>query len=271
MAGGSAAGRNEKKMEYTDWLQEQNWLKKGDCVYVISDMLELAKSYKARGSRLCPDELTEGLQRIVGEEGTLLFPTFNWDFCKGTGFDYSRTPVRTGAWSKSVLQRKDFARTAHPLYSFAVWGHHREELLENDSADSFGPGTIFELLLQWDARLLAVGLPALKGASYIHHVEQMVGVPYRYNKSFTGEYRDAWGRCGTRTYRMYVRDLDLDPRHIAGFRPLEEKMSEEGLIRTEYYGEIPSHMLRIADLDREVRKDILENDSRNMYDYKRDH
>lgn len=255
--------------EYIQWLAEQGWLEKGDCVYVVSDMLEMTKWYKAQGSRLVPDELTEGLQKLVGQVGTLLFPAFNWDFCKGVGFDYYKTPVRTGAWSKAVLRRNDFARTAHPLYSFAVWGHHREALLNNQSADSFGPGTVFELLYEWNAKLLAVGLPALKGASYIHHVEQTTGVPYRYNKTFTAEYTDAAGVCEIRTYGMYVRDLEKDPRHINGFQPLEEEMSREGLIRTGYYGSIPSHVLKIKDLHQAVRKDILENDSRKMYDYNR--
>ncbi len=253
---------------YADWLEALGWIKKGDCVYVISDRLELAKAFRARGERLVLGELIEALQRMTGEEGTLLFPAFNWDFCKGAGFDLRRTPVRTGALSKAALGREEFARTAHPIYSFAVWGSHKEELLLNDSKDSFGPGTIFEKMFCWDAKALAIGLAALKGNTYIHHVEQTVGVPYRYNKEFTGEYTDGAGVCGMRTYRMYVRDLDMDPRHIDGFRPLEEKMREEGMIQTAYYGTAPCHMLRIADLDGAVRRDILENDSKNMYVYK---
>ena len=251
-----------------DWLKSLGWIKKGDCVYVISDMLELAKVARNQGKKLVLDDLIEALQELVGEEGTLLFPTFNWDFCKGVGFDCRRTPVRTGALSKAALERKDFARTAHPIYSFAVWGAHKSELLMNDSRDSFGPGTIFEKMFQWDARALVIGLAALKGNTYIHHVEQTVGVPYRYNKEFTADYTDEAGVCEIRTYRMYVRDLDMDPRHIDGFRPLEEKMCKEGLIRTAFYETVPCYLVRLADLDRAVREDIMENDSKNMYIYR---
>lgn len=254
---------------YIHWLEGRNWIAKGDCIYVVSDVLELAKAYRAQGDRLVLDDLIDGLQQLAGEEGTLLFPTFNWDFCKGTGFDYYKTPVRTGALSKAALKRKDFARTAHPLYSFAVWGARREELLANRSQDSFGPGTIFEKMFQWNAKILAIGLPALKGASYIHHVEQTVGVPYRYEKEFTGDYTDAEGVRERRTYRMYVRDLEKDPRHIDGFWPLEEKLRKEGTVLTADYGEVPSCLVGIPELDAAVRKDILENDSRNMYHYNR--
>lgn len=252
---------------FTDWLKGLGWIGAGDCVYVVSDMLELAKTLKAGGGQLDLDELIEGLQGILGSQGTLLFPTFNWDFCKGVGFDYYRTPARTGALPKAALRRTDFHRTAHPLYSFAVWGRRGEELLRNDSPDSFGPGTIFEALFQWQAKVLVIGMPALSGTTYIHHVEQTVGVPYRYHKEFTADYRDADGIRGQRTYRMYVRDLEMDPRHIDGFRPLEEKMRREGDILTAEYGTAPCHLVRISDLDRAVRQDILENDSANMYVY----
>lgn len=254
--------------DFSEWLDSRNWIHEGDCVYVVSDVLELAKFYRERGERLSLDELIDGLQQAVGNEGTLLFPTFNWDFCKGVSFDYRKTPVRTGALSKTALKRADFKRTAHPLYSFAVWGGKQKEMLENDSADSFGPGTIFEMMYNRNARILAIGLPALQGVSYVHHVEQMVGVPYRYNKEFIGDYVDAEGVCSRRTYRMYVRDLEMDPRHINGFQPLEELMRSQRLIQTDYYQDvIPCHMLKISDLHEAVRRDILYNDSQRLYVY----
>ena len=252
---------------YTEWLEKQSWIKKGDCVYVVSDMLDLAKEYKSQGQKLVLNDVLDKLQELVGEEGTLLIPTFNWDFCKGVAFDYYKTPARTGALPKAALKRADFTRTAHPLYSFAVWGAHREELLQNNAPDAFGPGTIFEQMPKWDTKVLVIGLPALAGITYIHHVEQVVGVPYRYNKEFSADYTDAQGVCEKRTCRMFVRDLDMDPRHIDGFRPLEEKMCQEGKVVTGLYGNTPSHLVLISDLDEYVCRDILENDSRNMYHY----
>ena len=254
---------------YTDWLEKQSLIQKGDCVYVVSDMLELAKVYKENGRRLVLDDLIDKLQELVGEEGTLLFPAFNWDFCKGITFDYKKTPGKTGALSKAALKRPDFARTAHPLYSFAVWGAKSAELLQNDSADAFGYGTIFESLYHWNAKVLVIGVGALSGITYIHHVEQVVEVPYRYNKEFTANYIDKDGICEKRTYRMFVRDLEMDPRHINGFQPLEEQMLQDGKIWSKPYETVSCHLVKIHDLDEAVRKDILENDSRKMYHYNR--
>lgn len=257
------------EVSYPDWLEAQNWIKKGDCVYVISDILELAKTYRVQGEKLQLSHVVEKLQELVGEEGTLLFPTFNWDFCKGIAFDYYKTPCRTGALSTAALKHEGFQRTAHPIYSFAVWGKKQAELMENDAVDSFGPGTIFEKLYDWNAKALVIGIPPLSGLTYIHHVEQVVGVPFRYHKTFTADYTTADGVCTERSYRMYVRDLDIDPKEINGFAPLGEIMERDGLIRKAYYSGVPSEMLYIRDADTAARKDILENEARNMYDYER--
>lgn len=251
------------------WLEELSWIRKGDCIYVVSDVLELAKTVKARGERFSPDALIDKLQELVGEEGTLLFPTFNWDFCQGVPFDYLKTPVRTGALAKKALDRPEFVRTKHPLYSFAVWGRDQEMLAEVDVKDSFGPGTVFEYMDKRNAGVLVIGLPALKGVTYIHHVEQMVGVPYRYNKEFTGTYIDKEGRAFEKSYCMYVRDLEMDPRHIDGFRPLEEKMKKDGLIRIEKYYDVDFSFMEVKKLGSAVEEDILHNDSGNMYVYRK--
>lgn len=252
---------------YIEWLKKLNWINEGECIYVVSDMLELAKTYRANGRHLDLDELIDGLQDMVGKTGTLLFPTFNWDFCKGIDFDYCKTPGRTGALSKAAMRRSDFTRTEHPIYSFAVWGAHAAELIDDKSIDSFGKGTIFEKMYDWDAKAIAIGIPALHGVTYVHHVEQMVGVPYRYNKEFTAGYTDADGKYEKRTYRMYVRDLVMDPQYNDGFQPLADQMHDKGLIRTEYYDKVQCHIMRIKDVDDAVRRDIIENDSRNLYTY----
>ena len=255
-------------VEYTEWLENQHWIKEGDCVYVVSDILDLAKAYLKRGQKLDLDKLTECLQKLVGETGTLLLPTFNWDFCKGVDFDYYKTPGRTGALPKAALKRKDFARTAHPIYSFAVWGKYKDELLQNNSIDSFGPGTIFEQMYNWNAKILVIGLTPLQSVTYVHHVEQMTGVPYRYHKEFTAGYTDADGVYEQRTYRMYVRDLDMDPQYANAFQAMSDIMQNQGLVKTGYYDGVPSHLMMITDVDAVVSKDIIENDARSLYTYK---
>lgn len=100
---------------------ELSRIQKGDVVYVVSDILELAKNARENGERFDRDVFLDSLKEAVGENGTLLIPTFNWDFCRGIPFDYVKTPGKTGALGNAALKRSDFKRTRHPIYSFAVW------------------------------------------------------------------------------------------------------------------------------------------------------
>ena len=254
-------------MEFAKFVNENFGIGKGDTVYVISDMLSLAKECRNRGERIKPDDVIDELKRLVGEEGNLLFPTFNWDFCKGVMFDYNSTPSKTGSLSKAALNREEFIRTRHPLYSFAVWGRNAQDFYNIDVPNSFGKGTIFEMMDSLDAKALVIGIPALSGLTYIHHIEAMVGVPYRYEKSFTGDYKDREGNVRQASYTMYVRDLDMDPRHINGFEPLEKIMLDKGIIRQINFGECPISSMTVKDTFEPVKDDILNNDSKNMYTY----
>ena len=253
--------------DFVDFLKDDNFINEGDVVYVISDMMPLALEYKNNGQKLDLDNVINGLKDIVGSSGTLLFPTFNWDFCKGIPFDYHNTPSKTGALSKAALKRPDFRRTLHPLYSFAVWGKKADELLSINVPNSFGKGTIFDKMTEYDAKALVIGVPALSGFTYIHHVEKLVGVPYRYEKNFTADYIDPAGNASQRTYSMYVRDLEMDPKHINGFEPLEKLMHKDGIIRQINFGNVLCSFMNVNDTYEPIRKDIEENDSKNMYIY----
>ena len=35
------------------------------------------------------------LIQLIGKNGTILVPTYNWDFCKGNDFHYYKKPYRT--------------------------------------------------------------------------------------------------------------------------------------------------------------------------------
>ena len=96
-------------------------LEKGDIVLLSSDITDLYIQCKKNGEKLDLNILLDKFQEAIGEEGTLLIPTYNWIFCEGRTFDYKKTPSKTGVIGDAALKRKDFKRTKHPIYSFAVW------------------------------------------------------------------------------------------------------------------------------------------------------
>lgn len=186
-------------------------IKKGATVDVVSDLFSIQKRCWEIGRKFDPDKLIDAICETVGEEGTVLIRMFSWDFCHGKGYDARRTLSQVGALGNIALKRSDFRRTKHPIYSWMVWGNYQDYLCELDDTDSFGEQSVFA----WEAsnadvQQVVFGSPSTNGVTIFHYIEQRVGVSYRYIKDFTGKYVDEYGNESTKTYSMYVRNLNYD-------------------------------------------------------------
>jgi aminoglycoside N3'-acetyltransferase len=153
----------------------------------------------------------EAILSVIGSAGTLVVPTFNFAFARGERYDPTSTPsAGMGAFSEYVRQHPQARRTPHPMQSVAVIGYYAEDLVRRDTLSAFDPGSAFERMLELDFKLLLLGADA-RAISMFHYCEQRASVPYRYWKEFSGEVRTPLG-WQKRTYRMFVRDLDLNPQ-----------------------------------------------------------
>lgn len=257
-------------ISYERIIEKIDGISKGDTVYVISDILALSIAAKENGERFDMNKFIDSILHKVGEEGTVFIPTFNWGFCKGETFDIRKTVSRTGALGNAAMKRTDFKRSKHPIYSFMVWGKNQEYLVELDYVDGFGKGSVFEYMHEKRAKALVVGLPSLAGLTFLHYVEQCVGVPYRYSKAFSANYIDINGIEQEKTYCMYVRDLKKDPKHINSFEPLGEIIEKLNGSQTFYYNGVEFHVVDLNSVYIIAKMDIELNDSRNMYIYNRE-
>lgn len=144
-------------------------------------------------------------------QGTLAVPTFNFGFARGLPYDPRNTPSEgMGAFSEYIRQLPGALRTSHPMQSLAVLGRYAEDLAGRDTASAFDPGSAFERIIALDFKLLLLGAD-IQSVSMLHYSEQRAGVPYRYWKDFIGDIRSHTG-WKTHTYRMYARDLELNPQ-----------------------------------------------------------
>jgi aminoglycoside 3-N-acetyltransferase len=191
---------------------DQLGIKKGDLLFISSDITKLIINiYLEEKKRPDVNTIIDYFVNLVGDEGTVIVPTYNWDFCKGKTFDWKKTPCKTGGLGITCLKRKDFKRTKHPIYSYAVFGKEQEYLCNIDFKSSFGDDSILAYLDKHHAKNLLIDVPLKNCFTFIHYVEQNSGlVKYRYEKDFTAGYVDQFGKNSIRTYSMFVRDLDLD-------------------------------------------------------------
>ena len=183
----------------------------GDKILVSSNIMNLLILLKKYNEKFDPNKIIDALIEKVSPDGTLMFPTFNWDFCEGKGFDYNSTPSKTGSLSSLALKRKDFQRTKNPIYSFAVTGKDKDLICNLNHHSCFGLDSPFGYLIKNHGKNLFIGLNYKYGGFPFHHVaEETVGVDYRYFKDFTGFYTDRFKKKTKTSFRLYVRDLSLN-------------------------------------------------------------
>ena len=132
-------------------------IKKGEIILLSSDVIKLICVCRENNEIFNPNKFIDSIIDKIGIDGTLIFPTYNWDFCNGTTFDYNNNISKTGSLSNVALKRKDFTRTLHPIYSHAVYGRDREYLCSVNNKSAFGPDSLFAYLHEKKAKQIFIG------------------------------------------------------------------------------------------------------------------
>jgi aminoglycoside 3-N-acetyltransferase len=207
--------------------------------------------------------VVEALLESVGPSGTLIAPTFNFAFCEGEPFDARTTPSRMGAITEVVRADPRATRVAHPIYSFAVIGARAQEAAAISDPSSYGRDSLFGKLRDWDGKIAVIGLSWNDSMTFFHHVEEMLGVPYRYMKSFTGPVTDVDGTCEERTVTMYVRDLDAGI--VTMVDPMGRELERAGVARVGKIGEADVRVMRAREIYEFTAARIEQGDSHLLY------
>ncbi len=165
-------------------------LKKTDLVFVHSGITGLGRL--RGGLRIITDAFKEVLA-----QGLLVIPTFTYSWCKGESFNplTSECPVDVGDYAREAWKDPRFVRSGNPNFSVAVLRNQStsplmSHLLQNGNS-CFGKDSVFDRLYEESGRRCSY-IMLLGGAhndvifrtTFIHYIEEKIGVPYRYNKAF---------------------------------------------------------------------------------------
>ena len=184
----------------------------GDTLLLHSSMRRTLGRLRELDHTIGMREALEGLVHAVGRSGTLLLPLFNFEFAEGVPFDIRTTPSQMGGLSEAARVRSGTVRTGHPIYSFAVIGHHARLFTGLDNRSGYGPDSPFAILRQLEGSIASLDLEDQHSMTFYHHVEEMLDVPYRHFKTFSGLYTDGDGSSSVREYELFVRRLELGVR-----------------------------------------------------------
>ena len=229
-------------------------IKSGDVICVQSDVSPIMELGGLEWWEDVLELVKNCFLSVIGTSGTLLVPTYNWDFSsKGKTYMHNVTPSQVGLFSNYILFNESSIRSFHPVYSFAAIGPHAPALFEGISKSSYGQNSVFQRLHQMNAKMVFFNLTLKQGATFIHYVEQMQDVDYRFVKEFHGRVqRD--GLEFEDTFDLYVRYRD---RNIITYLDrLEAYMEAKG--KTTKVLIADQYPLVVAYTD-DIYKSVLEN------------
>ncbi|AQW86801.1 aminoglycoside N3'-acetyltransferase [Campylobacter pinnipediorum subsp. caledonicus] len=243
-------------------------INKGDIILLTGDLTSLLLKIIQKNNNKkiiikIINQIIDIIIKKIGKDGTLLIHAFNWDFCKGLAFDIKRSKCQTGILGKIALEREDFLRTQHPIYSFAVYGKYAYYLSNLNNKGSFSCDSPFGFLHKKNGKQIIIDMSLKDSFTFSHYVETINNVSYRFNKTFTALYTDIENKTEIRQYDMYVRNLELGV--INNIEPLENIFIQNKAMCIDYFYGIKIRTVNLAMAFDIIENDIINNKAKNLY------
>lgn len=196
----------------------------GASVFVHSDIGRFGTLADVRDRETYITFFLKALSEVVGEEGTLIMPTFTYSFCKHEVYDPLATPSTVGILTEYFRTRPGVERSREGIFSVAAHGPLARHFTVTGS-ECFGSGSIFEKLYLDDVIILFMG--ETFDITFMHFVERQVHVPYRYDKVFPGIIRCS-GELLPYEFTYFVRGLEKPVTY--DLEKIADKLSDKGIL-----------------------------------------
>lgn len=230
-------------------LLDQLNIRKGDNVILHSNLGGLYQFEE----KLSPEHFLKFILNYLGEKGTLLIPTYNYNFTKGEPFSRRKSKSQVGLLGNSLIKKYYKSRTIAPVFSHIVFGRLKKLIFKCDIENVFGDQSIFSILKKKNFKILCFCCSP-KNITFLHFIEQQLKVNYRYNKLFHGISEK---KKITIKYFVGKKHIDYSPKEKKILKLVNNKQFRE----TEY-GRFKSYSVEANYLFKELRKKIKK---RNNY------
>lgn len=193
-------------------------------------------------------------REVAGEDGTWVLPTYTYSYTKDEIFNPATVPPTRdmGLLPNALWRHPDAVRSLDPIFSVIAIGARAEELTAGVPTSCFGEDSIYARLIEVDGAVCNIGIGS--HSALLHHVEQKLGVPYRYPKSFHGISIVNGKRNATRI-AYNVRDLDR-PEHHPYFMRLDHDGRADGSLAVSRLGRGEINLIRARRME-ELARDGL--------------
>lgn len=224
----------------------------GDTLLVHSSLFNLGPYYAYPITEIPRRLITRLLDYTA--TGTLVMPSFSYDFPRTRNVDLNHMPSQTGVLTETFRQQFPQQRSGHPLFAMVAAGQAYEALLQphQPEYDPFAPQTsVFGRLYQCNALILMLGVD-LSVCTAMIYCERQLEVPYRFYKPFYGTVRLT--NQTTHTHDFYHFCFPLDGSIREDYRRLQTELLAAGILKSQRLGAGYVYWLRIHDLFTAVKQ-----------------
>lgn len=187
----------------------------------------------------------------------LIVPAFTYSFCNNEDYDISNSKTSMGAFNEFVRKTDGRFRTDDPLLSVSV-PEEISPLFSHVSNQSLGEGSALDIIHGMnDVKFLFLGAEMADCFTYVHYVEKMMRVPYRFDVAFKGNviYPDGTVKEREQIINTQCGGVELPPKYDY----FEREMEDKGYLKKIHVGEKYIACISEEDAYREIKDHISNN------------
>jgi len=231
-------------------------MEQGDTIFIHSNIGFFGKAENVKSSDQLADFFFRALKESVGSEGNIICPSFTYSFCHDEIFDPAVTASNCGMLSEYMRKQDDVLRSLDPNFSIVAWGKNAKEYTKVLTHESFGAGSFWERLLHTQkSKILCMNYDC--GTTFLHYVEKMSNVPYRYNKAFNGK-MIVNGHEKKDYFVHWVYDLEKK-EDASNTKLLSDLCKEKGICKTSYLGRGVLHCMDVKEYYELIQNELKEH------------
>jgi aminoglycoside 3-N-acetyltransferase len=215
----------------------------GDTVYCHSNLGYFGRMMEVETPTQICEKFYTAIYRTIGDNGTLIAPTYSYANMKGDVFDAKNPAHQMGIFSTWMQQRQDSYFSDDPGFSIVSNGRHAAHLCNDTSRHSFDKNSHFARFLDLKGSILCLNHP---GCTFIHHVEYCLKVKYRYTKKFTAKILTDNGIKTIDTYSFVWHYSDENSRHWPW--AFDRLAREQGLLHSVKLGRGEATLIKAQDV-----------------------
>ena len=139
-------------------------IKKGEIIFCHSDLSKL-KNINFKHS-LLPKTIFEYLLKKIGNNGTLIVPTFTYSFCNKKIFDTKNFKTFCGSLSNYVKNQRNSKIYLDPNVSVAIIGKYANFFSANPTINSYAKNSFFDRFYKMGGKICNINLDIT--STFIH-------------------------------------------------------------------------------------------------------